>query len=299
MRHHIARIDANDGFDRQKNMDYCLFQVSQFLHGILLLLVLYDVWCFYYKHLLWRFENCPALSLPDNLTITGGVGQFHVHAHRAECYARFSPNFIPGAGQQLIEFIEPNWIETNEVSGSTRGMSTGHRQEFLDDHMNDSNWYKMTRLGACYLYHYLRSPLNMCIAVALTRKWEAACSKVGPAMDAFDDLTKNSSPDNVKEWTQAAESAAAERHTDYEAMDIYAVQSVKREQAHSARLSCIGPLLNAQQCQHSSKYSWSSPKLRTPDVAHKWAPRRGLYRASSLRSQSKQVLRARAGHIIH
>ncbi len=128
-------------------MDYCLFQVTVFLHGIMLLLVLYDVWCYYYKHLLWRFDQSPALALPPDLTITGGIGQFHVHAHRAECYPRFSPVFIPGAGQQLIEFIEPLWIETNEVAGSTRGMSTAHRQEFLDDHMNDSNWYKMTRLG--------------------------------------------------------------------------------------------------------------------------------------------------------
>ncbi|TFK78796.1 hypothetical protein K466DRAFT_579315 [Polyporus arcularius HHB13444] len=108
---------------KRQNMDYCVFQVTVFLHGIMLLLVLYDVWCYYYKHLLWQFNQSPALALPPDLTITGGIGQFHVHAHRAECYPRFSPVFIPGAGQQLID----SWD--------------------LDDHMNDSNWYKMTRLG--------------------------------------------------------------------------------------------------------------------------------------------------------
>ena len=127
-------------------MDYCLFQVTVFFNTLRLLLVLYDVWCFYHVHLSKRLEQSPALSLPNDLTITGGVGQFHVHAHRQQCYPRFSPNFIPGAGVQLIEIIEILWIETNEVSGSTRGMSTGHRQEFLDDHMNDSNWYKVIRL---------------------------------------------------------------------------------------------------------------------------------------------------------
>lgn len=129
-------------------MDYCLFQVTAFLQGLNLLLVLYDVWCFYYVHLEERFKESPEISLPEDLTVTGGIGQFHVHAHRQQCYPRFSPNFIPGAGVQLVEIIETLWGETNDISGSTRGMSTGHRQEFIDDHMGDSNWYKLIRLGA-------------------------------------------------------------------------------------------------------------------------------------------------------
>ncbi|KAI0693052.1 hypothetical protein C8T65DRAFT_586084, partial [Cerioporus squamosus] len=201
-------VDFQRG-EQQKNMDYCLFQVSAFLHGLLLLLVLYNVWCFYYKHLHWRFENSPALEFPPNLTITGvRIGQFHVHAHRQQCYPRFSPHFIPGAGVQLSEVIGTLWNKTNDISGSTRGMSSSHRQEFIDDHMNDSNWYKILRL-----------------AVALARKWRTACKNVGPAIQAFDDLTRNSPPEKVKEWTKAAEKASQERHPNYEAMDIYDVQS--------------------------------------------------------------------------
>ncbi len=65
--------------------------------------------------------------------------------------------------------------------------------------------------------------------MALARKWQTACDRVGPAIDAFEDLTRNTSPEHVQAWTEAAESAARERHNKYEVMDIYDVQSVKCE----------------------------------------------------------------------
>ena len=118
-----------------------------FLSGLTLLMVLYDIWCHYYVNLFKRFRESPALSLPDNLTIWGGIGQFHVHAHRNECYQRFSPSYLDGAGVQDNEILEGLWINVNNISDSTRGMSTAHRQEVIDDHMNDSNWMKLLRLG--------------------------------------------------------------------------------------------------------------------------------------------------------
>ena len=86
--------------------------------------------------------------MPANLKIIGGIDQFHVHGHRKECYPRYSPNFITGAGVQVTDVIESLWVKTNQVSDSTRGMSSGHRQEVIDDIINDSNWTKLTRHGA-------------------------------------------------------------------------------------------------------------------------------------------------------
>ena len=40
----------------------------------------------------------------------------------------------------------------DEVAPLTQAMSVAHRQEVLDDHMNDSNWRKMIRIGE-YLYY--------------------------------------------------------------------------------------------------------------------------------------------------
>ncbi|KAI9434662.1 hypothetical protein H4582DRAFT_1797539, partial [Lactarius indigo] len=45
------------------------------------------------------------------------------------------------------ETIETLWAPLNEISRSTRGMSTSHRREVIDDHMNDSNWKKLIDLG--------------------------------------------------------------------------------------------------------------------------------------------------------
>ncbi|KAF8260379.1 hypothetical protein EI94DRAFT_1611233, partial [Lactarius quietus] len=41
------------------------------------------------------------------------------------------------------QIIETLWALLNEITGSTRGMSTSHHWEVIDDHMNDSNWRKL------------------------------------------------------------------------------------------------------------------------------------------------------------
>lgn len=126
-------------------MDYFLSQVMTFMIGLQFLLVFYDVWCFYCVHLITRMARSPSLNVPAGLTITGGIDQFHVHGHKRECYPRFSPHFVPGAGVQTSDIIETLWPGLNKISDSTRGMSAAHRQEFNDDFMNDSNWNKLTR----------------------------------------------------------------------------------------------------------------------------------------------------------
>ncbi|KAI1784368.1 hypothetical protein LXA43DRAFT_901757, partial [Ganoderma leucocontextum] len=196
-------VDFQKG-EQQKNMDYCLCQVALYLTGLYILLALYDIWCFYYVHLFRRIKESPGLSLPTNLEIVGGIGQFHVHGHRRECYPRFSPNFIPGAGILLGEVIESLWPDTNRLSDSTRGMSDGHRQEVLDDTMNDSNWNKLTRL-----------------AMHIVKKWRVACEQVGPARDALAKLTETTDPGEVVAWTAMADKAAEARQNNVQAMDIY------------------------------------------------------------------------------
>ncbi len=118
-------------------------------------------------------------------------------------------------------------------------MSTGHRQEFIDEHMNDSNWYKMTRIGERKSLVLCRPCLSRNTAVALARKWQTACEKVGPAIRAFDDLTQNTAPEKVKAWTELAENAARERHNDYDVQVIYDVQSLKRKPYHPIHLNLL------------------------------------------------------------
>lgn len=94
-----------------------------------------------------RFGQSHFLNIPEELSVDGAVGKFHLAAHILECFARFSINFMKGAGQLDGEILETLWSSLNKVSGSIRAMSKAHRREVLDDHMNDSNWKKLTKMG--------------------------------------------------------------------------------------------------------------------------------------------------------
>lgn len=119
------------------------------LNGLTCILVLYDVMCQYFVHLREHFSQSPHLTFPSGLRIQRGIGQFHVHGHIPQCFARFSSNFISGAGMQDGEIIETLWNQTNAIADSTRGMSSAHHREVIDDHMNDSNWKKLTKMSTC------------------------------------------------------------------------------------------------------------------------------------------------------
>ncbi|KAH9022824.1 hypothetical protein EDB85DRAFT_1871169, partial [Lactarius pseudohatsudake] len=81
-------------------------------------LVMYDIMCQYGVHFQQRVERSPELSLSDTLQLRTGIGLFHIHGHQDSCLPRFSPSYIPGA-----------------------------KQEVLDAHMNHSNWKKMVCIG--------------------------------------------------------------------------------------------------------------------------------------------------------
>jgi hypothetical protein len=87
------------------------------------------------------------LRIPDNLELHLGIGLFHIDGHQDTCLTRYSPSFIEGGWQIDGEMIEMLWAPLNEISRSTRGISTSHRREIIDDHMNDSNWKKLVDLG--------------------------------------------------------------------------------------------------------------------------------------------------------
>ena len=106
----------------------------------------YDVNCQYNKNLHHRIANNQLISLPPDLKIVPGIGIWHVHDHQTQCFVRYAPNFIPGAGNVDGEIMETLWSSLNIISPSTRGMVTPHRQEMLDFQMNDSNFVKMIRM---------------------------------------------------------------------------------------------------------------------------------------------------------
>jgi hypothetical protein len=87
------------------------------------------------------------LKISDGLELRLRIGLFHIYGYKDTCLTRYSPSFIEGGWQIDGKTIEMLWAPLNEISRSTREMSTSHCREVIDDHMNDSNWKKLIDLG--------------------------------------------------------------------------------------------------------------------------------------------------------
>ncbi|KII87556.1 hypothetical protein PLICRDRAFT_55487 [Plicaturopsis crispa FD-325 SS-3] len=85
------------------------------------------------------------IRLPPRMAIYKGIGLFHVHGHKEDCFSKFAPNYIYGAGMVAGEIIESNWPFLNVVAHTTLFMTEAHRREVLDQHLNDMNWMKILR----------------------------------------------------------------------------------------------------------------------------------------------------------
>ena len=135
---------------RQANMDYSICQALKRFPQHTLALVIYDICCQWCIH----FHDCVSesefLEVWESLEITPAVGKWHLAAHVAACFHKFSLNFIEGAAQVEGEIMEILWSGLDEVAGLTQGMSLAHHQEVLDDYMNDSNWRKILRIGRMF-----------------------------------------------------------------------------------------------------------------------------------------------------
>jgi hypothetical protein len=134
------------------NIDYAVCQALNYnTDGLSEALIEYDVACQWSINFKERLQDSPTLHLPEGLSCTSGVGKFHLGTHIPDCFAKFSLNFIKGAGQQDGEILETLWAPLNKIASSIRAMSKSARQEMVDDHMRDSNWKKLTKIGAVRL----------------------------------------------------------------------------------------------------------------------------------------------------
>ena len=208
-------------------MDYSAHWAINAVPGLIILILIYDIICQFYIHLFTRFERGSHLMMPPNITLLFAIGQFYVHGHQGQCFPRFSLNFVQGVGIQDGETMEPLWAPLNKIADSTRGMGTASRQECIDDHMNDSNWGKLTRMCGYAAFVQHRYLTRAFLGKSLSRRWKRVCTEWQPAQDAYNDLSTASGGYNVARWKAEAEAAHARRATDPTAMDIYDVQQIK------------------------------------------------------------------------
>ncbi|TFY67309.1 hypothetical protein EVJ58_g1716 [Rhodofomes roseus] len=209
--------------ERQMNMDYSLSNAIQYrAHEKQPVVVLYDIMCQYGVHLRKRFADNPHLSMPQDLTLWKGIGLFHVHGHQDSCEVRYSPTFMAGAGNVDGEILETMWASLNRISGTTRSMSSSHRQETLDRHMNDWNYKKMITIVALLRK---RIQANRPLLLKMRMALEAQESGVNANV--------------LGEWRRTLETAQQRRLNDVAAMDIFMLpeQSVPSKASLQLRLT--------------------------------------------------------------
>jgi Kyakuja-Dileera-Zisupton transposase len=198
---------------RQMNMDYCLSEAMKFnMDRVNRSILLYDIMCQYWKNIKKRFDGNPYLTFPEGVEVLRGIGLFHVHGHKDECYARFAPTFIPGAGMVDGEVLETLWAVLNGIADSIRSQSSAHRQETLDDHMNDSNWKKLIHL-----------------IFRLCQKFKTAVESAKASHIDFQHINDGADPEVAKKWSEEEEKAQSIRHQREEAMDIFDLMISKGE----------------------------------------------------------------------
>ncbi|KAK7680631.1 hypothetical protein QCA50_016413 [Cerrena zonata] len=151
------------------------------------------------------------LRLPDGVEFKRGIGLFHIHGHVKECFARYAPTFIQGAGMLDGEIIETLWNLLNYTALSARVMSWFHQQEYLDTHMGDSNWKKLIGM-----------------VLSIFRKWEGAVEQAVESEEDFISLCKSVGKQKCDLWAAEEADAQEKRDQDPTAMDIF---DVKEEEA--------------------------------------------------------------------
>ena len=137
--------------EQQKNVDWAFLKSLKTTNvdvdqGVILI---YDIACQYFVHLQDRIGHL----LPPGLVIDRGIGAFHVHGHKDQCFHRFATSFIPHAGVVAGE-MESQWATMNTISPVVRTATIAHRAEVLDDHATDWNYKKMLGLRAYLLFSF-------------------------------------------------------------------------------------------------------------------------------------------------
>ncbi|KAI6167458.1 hypothetical protein EDD17DRAFT_1504569 [Pisolithus thermaeus] len=173
----------------------------------------------------WRkrqVDNRTFLEIAPSLRIMAGIRMQHVHGHKKECYARYSPLFIRGSGWVNGEIIETLWSTLNIVSTSTRGMTSPHCQELLDFQMNDSNFMKMIQMIS-----------------SLLQKLKVAWAVVTLAQEAFDRLNEAVPSSQQENWWRQEEAALKDHIHDPSVMDIVEIQLMKAPTVHGVELHLL------------------------------------------------------------
>ncbi|THV00652.1 hypothetical protein K435DRAFT_610461, partial [Dendrothele bispora CBS 962.96] len=108
------------------------------------LALIYDAMCHFAVNLPSRLKQS-LLKQPDDcrLKILTMIGKWHLGGHQEKCWSQYTLELLLGAGRLDGEILESLWSSLNRSKKSVRALSAAHRQELLDDLMQDSNFKKL------------------------------------------------------------------------------------------------------------------------------------------------------------
>ena len=118
--------------------------------------------------------------------------------------------------------METLWSVLDQVAGLTQGMSLAHRQEVLDEYMNDSNWRKITRIGMGHWIYIPKMQLMVGLADTIATKWTRAQDGIKETGLTYQELTERLDKAWIEEWTRQERVAMRNRGED---LKIYVIAS--------------------------------------------------------------------------
>ena len=204
------------------NIDYSICQALGFnTSGFEEALVEYDVACSWSINFQKRLLASKYLNLPKDLNIIPAVGKFHLAAHKDDCFAMYSLNFVKGAGQQDGEILETSWALLNKACASIRAMSKAHRQEMLDDHIRDANWKKLVHMGRCDEdVPHASVTLTISQVQSISKKYKKAISAREESHNVLNELNAYVDKVKMKSWELQEQEAMSFRGNHLKIYDV-------------------------------------------------------------------------------
>jgi hypothetical protein len=87
-------------------MDHAICQALKRFPCHIQALIIYNICCQWIIHFRQRVSESEFLELWDSMEITGAVGKWNLATHIAECFPKFTLNFMEGAGEVEGEILE-------------------------------------------------------------------------------------------------------------------------------------------------------------------------------------------------
>ncbi|KAJ6589802.1 hypothetical protein B0H10DRAFT_1961237 [Mycena sp. CBHHK59/15] len=183
-RHECIRPDRISNLQKGERYVNMYFIMAAVLVGfcLLWLTISYDISCQWKKHLAER--NAKLLSHMQ-LRLADIKWQYGLLSGRwgNEGWEKESLSFKPGVGKSDDEGVEHTWAMLNPVTYHTKNMGKGHREDVLEDKINNHNFLK-----------------NISQGDALQRKLIVAIAERKRQIDVFMDISETVSKPVKKLW---------------------------------------------------------------------------------------------------